>query len=117
MSRMLQIYNPVHNQKVDRQRLNVMGRVLDKKVRDITVYLDRALLRRVRLGANGAFECRLDLTRVAAGPHEIEVRIMTNNRTERVMVPFIRIVSAEAETVDVPPENHSADEGSWDETL
>ena len=115
MSRMLQIYNPVHGQRVQRPRLNVMGRVTAKGVRDIAVYLDKALLRRVRLGNNGSFEYRIDLTRVAAGPHEIEVRMMANNRTERVMVPFERVVSA-TETTDEPSPK-APSEGSWDETL
>ena len=109
MSRILQIYNPVHGQKLERARLNVMGRVLDKKVRDLAVYLDRHLIRRVRIGATGAFECRMDLSKIGSGEHEVEVRVVSNNRTERVMVPFIWL--GEPVSVPEPPvEVDDADE-------
>ena len=87
MARVAQVYNPVHGQRLKRGRLNVMGRVLDKKIQSVGVYLDRALIRRVRVAGSGAFECRMDLSRLNIGKHEVEVRVITGHRTERLVVP------------------------------
>jgi len=88
MARMLQVYNPVHNHRLPPGRLNVMGRVMDDKIKHVNVLLDHALVRRVRVANSGAFECRMDLSEAQIGKHEVEVRAISGHRTERLLVPF-----------------------------
>ena len=88
MSRIVQMFNPVHGQRIDKTRLNVMGRVLDKNIKNVNIHLDRALIRRVRVSNTGAFECRMDLGKLGPGKHEVETRIFAGHRTERMVVPF-----------------------------
>jgi len=89
MSRMVQVYNPVHGQRINQVRLNVMGRVLQvDKIKTISVLVDNTLIRKVRPAQSGAFECRTDLSRLGEGKHELEIRAMVGHRTERIVVPF-----------------------------
>ena len=118
MSRSVQVFNPVHNHKFTKERMNVMGRVTDKKITHISVYLDKALIRRVRVGAAGAFELRLSLADLEEGKHEIEVRTQVGHRTERLAVPFYKATAepGSAEEEDDSPE--PLDEGDdLDDTL
>ncbi len=95
MSRIIQVYNPVHGQRIHRLRLNVMGRLLDKKIRTVAVHLDKALIRKVHVANSGAFECRVDLSSLSLGKHEVELRTIIGYRTERLVVPFYMIEQPE----------------------
>jgi hypothetical protein len=99
----MQVYNPTHGQKVKRTRLNVMGRVLDKQIQYISTYLDKHLIRRVRVAQSGVFECRMDLSSLTEGKHEVEVRALIGHRTERLLVPILYIPE---------PRENAADEES-----
>lgn len=94
MTRLLQVYNPTHGQKVSRPKLNVMGRVLDKKIMHISALLNKQLIRRVRVAQSGAFECRMDLSSLPSGKHEVEIRAFLGHRTERLLVPILYVPGA-----------------------
>ena len=96
MPRLFQIYHPTHNQHIKRTRLNVMGRTLSKEVKHISAYLDRALIRRIRVANSGTFECRMDLSGLE-GKHEVEIRSIIGHRTERLVIPIL--VSLESEEI------------------
>lgn len=114
MSRMVQVYNPVHGQRISQSRLNVMGRVLEpQKIRTISVLLDKQLIRKVRPAQSGAFECRMDLSHLAPGKHEIEIRTLIGHRTERQVTPIYKVAeegaSEEAQVADANPVNGAED--------
>ncbi len=94
MSAHVQVYNPVMNQKVNKQKLNVMGRVITKGVQNLGVYLNNYLIRRVKPSVTGAFECHLDLSELPEGEHLIEIRAIIKHSTHRMRVPFKRVIDA-----------------------
>ncbi len=100
MTRMVQVYNPVHNHRLSPGRINVMGRVMDSKIRHVNVLIDHALVRRVRVANSGAFECRMDLSEATLGKHEIEVRVISGHRTDRLVVPIYLSAPDPPETED-----------------
>ncbi len=102
MSRLIQVFNPVHGQRIHRLKINVMGRLLDKKIRTLGVHLDKALIRKVHVANSGAFECRMDLSSLKLGKHEVEFRAIIGHRTERLVVPFYKIEQPEEEQ---PPQS------------
>lgn len=108
MSRVVQVFNPVHGQKVWRQKMNVMGKVIKPGLQNVSVLLDRRLLRRVKVAHSGMFECRILLDKVPLGKHELEVRAITGHRTERLMVPFYLVES--------PPDKNAPQQPGVEET-
>lgn len=92
----VQVYTPIANQRVHRDRLNVMGRTLSPKVTAIQVFLDNFLIRRIKPSQTGAFECRMDLSEAALGEHAVEIRANLGHHTERVLVRFFKTEPPEA---------------------
>ena len=91
MSRVAQVYNPVHGQRIHRPRMTVMGRILDPKIKAVAVHLNHALIRRVRVAHNGVFECRMDIAHLDLGEHTVEIRVISGLRTERMMIKIFKI--------------------------
>jgi len=104
MTRIAQIYNPVHGQRIHRSRMTVMGRILDPKITSVAVHLDHALIRRVRVAHNGVFECRMDISRVELGQHDVEIRVISGVRTERMKITIFKIEKPDDEP-DEPDED------------
>ena len=116
MSRKVQVFNPTHNMKYGKERMNVMGRLLDKGVNHVAVLLDKKLIRRVRASPTGSFECRLDLSGQEPGTHHVEVRVQVGHRTERLQIPFIYETAAPPDP-EPPLESDQLDESDeidWD---
>ncbi len=86
----MQVFNPVHLQKVKTTKLNVMGRVSGGDRTRLSIYLNSFLIRKVTPSNNGAFECRIDLSDLAPQQHTVEVRRMSNRGTERLLIPFYK---------------------------
>ena len=104
MTRHVLIYNPVHGQRVSSKYLTIMGRVLDTAINSVAVYVNKRLCRRVHVSKVGAFECRVDLSNEEMGKGEVEVRAVFGHRTERVMVPFVKM----EETAPDPQDSEAA---------
>jgi len=90
MSRKIQVFNPVHLQKVKKESLTVMGRVQAGDRQRLSIYLNSILIRKVTPSNSGAFECRLDLSSLEQAQHAVEIRRISARGTERVQVPFIK---------------------------
>ena len=100
MSNKVQIFNPVHLQKVKSAKLNVMGRVPDGDRKPLSIYLNNFLVRKVTPSANGAFECRIDLSHLENQQHTVEIRRISKQGTERMLIPFIKSPAEELPQVE-----------------
>ncbi|PIE02881.1 MAG: hypothetical protein CSA81_05100 [Acidobacteria bacterium] len=99
MSRRVQIFNPVHLQKVKSEKLTVMGRVQKGHSRQpISIYLNSFLIRKVTPSKNGAFECRLSLADLPYDEQQyVEIRMISGFGTERLKIPFYKCMAKENE--------------------
>jgi len=93
MTRQIQIFNPVHLQKIKSENLTVMGRLISgNKRQPLTAYLNGFLVRKVTPSANGAFECRVDLSSLPLDEQQvIEIRLFSARGTERIKIPFFKV--------------------------
>jgi hypothetical protein len=118
MARKVQVYNPVHLQKVKTSKLNVMGRVHGGKRKQLSIYLNNFLIRKVTPSANGAFECRVDLSRLSVNEkHQVEIRMVSGLGTERIMVPFFKVTADKEPVIDEPSREDNAKQEVEEEDL
>lgn len=107
MASHVQVYNPVANQRVKKDKLNVMGRVTNSSVQSLAVFLNNFLIRRIKPSKTGAFECHIDLRELPEGEHQIEIRAVIRHNTQRIRISFYRVVP-EAEDTDAESEDQGA---------
>jgi len=118
MARKVQVFNPVHLQKVKKSKLNVMGRVHGGSRKQLSIYLNNFLIRKVTPSANGAFECRVDLSRLSVNEkHQVEIRMISGMGTERIMVPFFKVTADVEPVIDADTEEENTKQAEEEEDL